>query len=160
MGIWLFRLWIQCQNVSKSLWLLWNWNMQTYLLLCILYKKHVSTLLNYMCLCVCVCVCVCVCAHACMCWWCYAFHSTSPSHVCPIYLLHCLRQWWWGLSWNYLLCLLHTVAVLLGLHLVWLRTWDLSSWMGLWYEAENIPYRFCATLTENLFTYIYVRIFE
>jgi len=115
----------------------------------ILYKEYVSIWLNYLCLC----VCVCVCAHTC--WWCYALHSTFPSHVCPIYLLHCLRQWCWGLSWNYLLCLLYTVAVLLGLHLVWLRTWDLSSWMGLWYEAENIPYCFCATLTENLFIYLY-----
>jgi len=97
-------------------------------------------------------MCLCVCTRTC--WWCHAFHSTCPSHVCPIYLLHCLRQWCWGLSWNYLLCLLYTVAVLLGLHLVWLRTWDLSSWMGLWYEAENIPYCFCATLTENLFIYI------
>jgi len=89
----------------------------------------------------------------------YALHSTFPSHLCPFYLLHCLRQWWWCLSWNYLLCLLlHTVAVLLGLHLVWLRTWYLSSWMGLWYETENIPYCFRATLTENLF--IYARIFE
>ena len=34
-------------------------------------------------------VCVCVCAFVCMCWWCYAVHSTYPSHV----LFTCCTVW-------------------------------------------------------------------